>query len=61
MNGGCQGPGGGPREGGVGGNMSDNTAIEWTDTTWNPWTGCAKVSPGCDNCYAETVAERWRG
>ena len=34
---------------------------EWTDTTWNPWTGCGKVSPGCDNCYAETTAERWRG
>ena len=41
--------------------MSERTAIEWTDTTWNPWTGCAKVSPGCDHCYAETAAERWRG
>lgn len=37
------------------------TAIEWTDATWNPVTGCTKVSPGCDNCYAERFAERWRG
>lgn len=35
--------------------------IEWTDETWNPVTGCTKVSPGCDNCYAEAFAERWRG
>lgn len=41
--------------------MSDTTTIEWTDSTWNPVTGCTKVSPGCDNCYAETFAERWRG
>lgn len=41
--------------------MSDNTSIEWSDATWNPATGCTKVSPGCDNCYAETFAERWRG
>lgn len=41
--------------------MSQNSAIEWTDTTWNPVTGCTKVSPGCDHCYAETFAERWRG
>jgi protein gp37 len=41
--------------------MSDASAIEWTDATWNPVTGCTKVSPGCDNCYAETFAERWRG
>ncbi len=41
--------------------MSDQTAIEWSDATWNPITGCTKVSPGCDNCYAETFAERWRG
>lgn len=41
--------------------MSDNTSIEWSDATWNPVTGCTKVSPGCDNCYAETFAERWRG
>lgn len=41
--------------------MSDNSAIEWTDATWNPVTGCTKVSPGCKNCYAETFAERFRG
>ena len=41
--------------------MSDNSTIEWTNATWNPITGCTKVSPGCDNCYAETFAERWRG
>lgn len=33
------------------------TAIEWTDETWNPVTGCTHVSPGCDNCYAERLAE----
>lgn len=37
------------------------SAIEWTQTTWNPVTGCTKVSPGCAHCYAETFAERWRG
>jgi protein gp37 len=41
--------------------MGDGTKIEWTDATWNPVTGCTKVSPGCDNCYAKTFAERWRG
>ncbi|MCX4232098.1 DUF5131 family protein [Streptomyces ortus] len=41
--------------------MSDTTTIEWTDSTWNPVTGCTKVTPGCDNCYAETFAERFRG
>jgi protein gp37 len=41
--------------------MSDNSAIEWTDSTWNPVTGCQKVSPGCDHCYALTFAERFRG
>jgi protein gp37 len=41
--------------------VSDKTGIEWTDATWNPVTGCTKVSPGCDHCYAETFAERWRG
>jgi protein gp37 len=35
--------------------------IEWTTDTWNPVTGCTKVSPGCDHCYAQTFAERWRG
>lgn len=37
---------------------STNTAIEWTDTTWSPVTGCDRVSPGCDNCYALTLAKR---
>lgn len=38
--------------------MGDNSAIEWTDATWNPTTGCDQVSPGCDNCYALTLAKR---
>jgi protein gp37 len=41
--------------------MADNSSIEWTEATWNPVTGCDKVSPGCAHCYAETFAERWRG
>jgi protein gp37 len=41
--------------------MADKSAIEWTESTWNPVTGCSKVSPGCAHCYAETFAERWRG
>jgi protein gp37 len=41
--------------------VSDGSTIEWTDATWNPVRGCAKVSPGCKHCYAETFAERWRG
>jgi len=41
--------------------MSDRSAIEWTEASWNPATGCDKVSPGCAHCYAETFAERWRG
>ena len=41
--------------------MADGSAIEWTEATWNPVTGCTKVSPGCAHCYAETFAERWRG
>jgi protein gp37 len=41
--------------------MADHSAIEWTDATWNPVSGCAKVSPGCDHCYAEAFAERFRG
>lgn len=41
--------------------MSQNSAIEWTEATWNPVRGCVKVSPGCAHCYAETFAERWRG
>ncbi|MFQ5889154.1 MAG: DUF5131 family protein [Gemmatimonadota bacterium] len=40
--------------------MSVKSTIEWTDSTWNPVTGCTKVSPGCKHCYAETFAERWR-
>ena len=34
------------------------TTIEWTDASWNPVTGCTKVSPGCAHCYAERVADR---
>ncbi len=41
--------------------VAGNTAIEWTDTTWNPVTGCTKVSPGCQRCYAERFSERFRG
>jgi protein gp37 len=41
--------------------MSDHSKIEWTDATWNPVTGCTKVSPGCKHCYALTFAERFRG
>ena len=41
--------------------MADKTAIEWTDATWNPVTGCTKIGPGCDHCYAERFAERFRG
>ncbi|TAK53071.1 MAG: phage Gp37/Gp68 family protein [Gammaproteobacteria bacterium] len=41
--------------------MAIQTEIEWTDATWNPVSGCTKVSPGCDHCYAERFAERFRG
>jgi|SRR5438067_5808597 len=41
--------------------MSDKSAIEWTDATWNPITGCTQISPGCDHCYALSYAERFRG
>ena len=41
--------------------MSDNSRIEWTDATWNPTTGCTKVSPGCDRCYAEGIFNRFNG
>jgi len=41
--------------------MSVNSAIEWTDATWNPVRGCTKISPGCKHCYAQTFAERFRG
>lgn len=38
--------------------MTVNSKIEWTDHTFNPWTGCTKISPGCDHCYAEGWAKR---
>jgi protein gp37 len=38
--------------------MGERTAIEWTDATWNPMTGCTRLSAGCDHCYAAVVAER---
>jgi protein gp37 len=41
--------------------MSQQSAIEWTDATWNPVRGCTKISPGCKHCYASTFAERFRG
>ncbi len=40
--------------------LSDRSAIEWTEATWNPVTGCDQISPGCAHCYAKTFAERWR-
>lgn len=39
--------------------MSETSSIEWTRSTFNPWWGCTKISPGCDNCYAERDAHRW--
>ena len=41
--------------------MSENSKIEWTDHTFNPWEGCQKVGPGCDHCYAETRNARFGG
>ena len=41
--------------------VADRSAIEWTEATWNPVTGCHQVSPGCAHCYAKTFAERWQG
>jgi protein gp37 len=38
---------------------SDHSAIEWTEATWNPTSGCTKVSPGCDRCYAERITRRF--
>jgi hypothetical protein len=38
--------------------MGDRSTIEWTEATWNPVTGCDRVSPGCDHCYALTLAAR---
>lgn len=41
--------------------MGDQTLIGWAKSTWNPVRGCTKVSPGCKHCYAESIAERFRG
>ena len=43
--------------------MGENSKIEWTDYTFNPWIGCQRVSTGCDHCYAETMNRRfkWNG
>jgi protein gp37 len=41
--------------------MADGSAIEWTDATWNPVTGCTKITAGCVNCYASRFSERFRG
>lgn len=41
--------------------MATSTTIEWTNATWNPVTGCTKISAGCDNCYAARFSERFRG
>ncbi|HEY1709902.1 MAG TPA: DUF5131 family protein, partial [Rhizomicrobium sp.] len=41
--------------------MAETTQIEWTDATWNPVTGCSKITRGCDFCYAERFSERFRG
>jgi protein gp37 len=38
--------------------MGQNSAIEWTESTWNPVTGCTKISPGCNHCYAEVMSRR---
>jgi protein gp37 len=46
---------------GKGSGMALGSSIEWTDATWNPVRGCTKVSAGCAHCYAETLAERFRG
>lgn len=41
--------------------MGENSAISWTDHTWNPWIGCTKVSPACDGCYAEAMMDKRYG
>ncbi len=41
--------------------MGSSTPIEWTEATWNPVTGCTKISPGCQHCYAERLARRLQG
>ncbi|HTN60941.1 MAG TPA: DUF5131 family protein [Devosia sp.] len=38
--------------------MAENSSIEWTDHTFNPWMGCTRVSPACDRCYAEVLVGR---
>jgi protein gp37 len=38
--------------------VTENTKIEWADHTFNPWTGCQAISPGCDHCYADAWAKR---
>ena len=38
--------------------MATQSAIEWTESTWNPVSGCTKISPGCAHCYAERMARR---
>ena len=38
--------------------MATKSSIEWTESTWNPLTGCTKISPGCKHCYAERMAKR---
>jgi protein gp37 len=40
--------------------MADRSTIEWTQATWNPTTGCDRISDGCDHCYALTLAGRWK-
>jgi len=41
--------------------MAENSKIAWTDNTFNPWVGCLRVSPGCDNCYAAAIDKRFGG
>ena len=41
--------------------MAQKSNIEWTECTWNPITGCSKISPGCKNCCAEKMAKRLQG
>ncbi|WP_420607971.1 DUF5131 family protein [Novosphingopyxis sp.] len=41
--------------------MAESSSIEWTDATWNPVTGCTKITAGCENCYAHRFSERFRG
>src|SRR5512147_853855 len=38
--------------------MAEHSGIEWTESTWNPITGCVKISPGCKHCYAERMSKR---